>query len=595
MIPHSFVSGTFYDSSGVARANQQITFMPLSTPYAVAGELVLSTPQIITLDFSGRIHDGTGNLYYKLAKGYYRVIASDTDAFFISVSDDELVHDIDSLATEVGGLPSELARVLTTREVFSSTADAMSVTRTLSGQPFGTAKRFLILGETGDLSADPVFPDFTSKLQPSEVVVLGNANPGGLSGTIAARLAPWSSFIGSGAAQHFWYALGDQDWLPGNVNAVTSYLTTPGQRYYKQTFTIATGVQLALFVVDSNVLEPDGNTSASNQAAWLQVQLSVATERWKVVVFRDTPFVSVTGKSSAAMNWPFAQWGAHAVVAAGANVAERITLTGSIPLFVVGSSGLGSMDAFGTPLANSVFRSTTRAGLVMSASLDKLSFHYVALTTGTVLHQATVAGAEDQPITFAVNFAWNSGFQINRSQPSLELEPYGLASKLNAAATPIQRLMEQDRGGFLRMSSVPSAAEVAAAPWLKNFMIAVGDDPVHFYWWNNAKGDFVPARFLAEDGYSYYSGSRTQLSLPTTNPAPGTAAYGTVIDHADQTVEIWVSEDGGAFIQWGDWPTRKFYVFQAPSTGRPKYLAVFARKSGYIDSAIWAGAYPIPS
>lgn len=588
MIPFAYVTGTFYNASGVARANEQITFMPLSTPYAVDGELVLSVPQVVTLNSQGEIHDGAGHLTYKLAKGYYRVIASDTDAFFISVGDDGLDHNISSLASDLGSLPSELKRVLTSREIWSATDDSAVITRSMRGDPWGTYTRMLVMGETGNISADTVFPTFSAKLGVSDAIILGNANPGGSGGTIAAALAPWSSWYGT---SNLWYALGSEDWAPGNVTGTLNYTAPPaGARYYKTVIDDGTSRSVALFVIDSNDLEPDGNTAGSTQAIWLQTQLGLSTERWKIVVFRDSPFVSVTGKSKAALDWPFAQWGATAVIAGGAKVSERINLTGGIPLYVCGAGGTAALDTFGTPLSNSVFRNNTyRAGLVITASQSALVFHVVRVNTGEILHSQTLAGADTEKLTWSIAFEWDSGFSIGRNNPSLELEPYGVANFLVNTAQNHVRILNAGVGSVVCMDVVPTATLAAQQPWLKSSLIAVGDDPVRFYWWNRALSDFVVVRFDTYDGVSYYSGARTKLSSPSFTP--GVNSFGTVIDHIDQTVEIWVSENGADFARLMDWPTNKLFMFSQPVKGRPTFLAAFARKSGYLDSDIWSSAF----
>lgn len=584
MIPHSFISGTFYSSSGVVRANEQITFMPLSTPFAVDGEIVLSTPQIVTLNGSGVLDN------YRLAQGYYRVVVSDTDAFFINVPGDEGSYNIDSLASQLGSAPEGLQRILASRDIMAATQDSTSVGRSMRGVS-AVATRILFLGETGDLSADTLMPDFGSRLGAEYVACLGNANPGGdplyFESRIYQLYSDWMSV-------NFLYCPASEDWeYDGDVNAVMDYVRGSTDRYYKQVITVSPSCSIAVFVISSDILEPDGNTSTSVQATWLQTQLANSTERWKIVMFRDTPFTSVLGAGKAALDWPFGAWGANAVIAAGPKVMERLTIDSGIPLYVVGCSGTGTKDTFGALLPNSVYQITNvRAALVLTVTEQSLVFHIVSCTNGSIYNSLTIQSVEDRKLSFSILTEETGGLRVGGFGTALELDPYGLAYNSTLFATPIQRILEPTVGGIYRMDDVPTASLAAANPWLKNCLIAVGDDPVRFYWWNKADGDFEVARFDPYTGTSIHSGTRTQLTTPSMTPGPnGSACFGTVLDHSDQTVEMWVSINGGAFQQWVDWPTKKLYMFPQPVLGRTNYLAVFARKSGYLDSDIWGGPF----
>src|SRR5678816_995945 len=96
-----------------------------------------------------------------------------------------------------------------------------------------------------------------------------------------------------------------------------------------------------IFALNSE-LEPDGNTNGSVQAQWLQSQLSASTAPWKLVYCHAPPYSSggVWG-SQPYMQWPFADWGASAVLSGHDHLYERV-LTNGIPYFVNGLGGVGT-------------------------------------------------------------------------------------------------------------------------------------------------------------------------------------------------------------------------------------------------------------
>jgi tartrate-resistant acid phosphatase type 5 len=97
-----------------------------------------------------------------------------------------------------------------------------------------------------------------------------------------------SFYAGQGAASNnFFPALGNHDWDAG-LASFQAYFTLPGnERYYD----FVRG-PVHFFVVDADAREPDGDTSASAQAQWLQAALAAATEPWKVVCCHLPPYSS---------------------------------------------------------------------------------------------------------------------------------------------------------------------------------------------------------------------------------------------------------------------------------------------------------------
>ena len=101
--------------------------------------------------------------------------------------------------------------------------------------------------------------------------------------------------------------------------------------------------------------EPDGTDSSSVQAQWLKEQLGKSKSRWNIVYDHYPPYSSsTTHGSSAAMRWPFARWGASAVLSGHVHVYERVMHDG-IPYFTDGVGG-APRYAFGHAIPGSAVR-----------------------------------------------------------------------------------------------------------------------------------------------------------------------------------------------------------------------------------------------
>lgn len=109
------------------------------------------------------------------------------------------------------------------------------------------------------------------------------------------------------------------------------------------------------FMIDSDPREPAGTSSTSVQARWLKAQLAASTSQWNIVCDHHPPYSSdTTHGSTPSLQWPFAAWGADAVISGHAHTYERIMRDG-IVYFINGLGGAERMD-FGTPVAGSATR-----------------------------------------------------------------------------------------------------------------------------------------------------------------------------------------------------------------------------------------------
>lgn len=193
---------------------------------------------------------------------------------------------------------------------------------------------------------------------------------------------PYSGVYGAGSptgANRFWPSMGNHDWDAG-LTGWEAFYTLPGnERYYS----IVLG-PVEFFMVDSDSREPDGNTSNSPQAAWLQSALASSTAQWQIVFLHHPPFTSGnTHGGSAVRDWPFAAWGADAVFAGHEHLYERLTKYG-IPYFVNGFGGRSLYTFALTPVAGSLVRFNADYGAQL-VEADAASMRFRAITRAGVV------------------------------------------------------------------------------------------------------------------------------------------------------------------------------------------------------------------
>jgi tartrate-resistant acid phosphatase type 5 len=192
-------------------------------------------------------------------------------------------------------------------------------------------------------------------------------------------IAPYVGEYGEGAGDtmddnRFFPTLGNHDWLTDDAEPYFDYFELPGnERYY--TFTSG---DVQFFALDSDYNEPDGIRSNSLQAEWLQDALTNSTATWKIIYFHVAPYSSGHQGSSLIMQWPFAEWGADAVISGHDHIYERLEING-IPYFINGVGG-GAIYAIETPLPESEFRYNFNYGaMLVTASERELTFEFYSI------------------------------------------------------------------------------------------------------------------------------------------------------------------------------------------------------------------------
>jgi hypothetical protein len=265
--------------------------------------------------------------------------------------------------------------------------------------------RFAVIGDYGD-AGQPEF-DVASRVKswnPDFIITTGDNNyPDGAANTIDTNIgqyyhefiSPYTGSYGAGATTNRFFPLpGNHDWNTPDLRPYLDYFTLPGnERYYD----FVQG-PVHFFAIDSDGQEPDGNSSKSKQAVWLQTQLAASTSPWNLVYMHHPPYSSgATHGSTKVMQWPYQAWGADAVLAGHEHIYERIVLNG-FPYFVDGLGGK-SIYTFGEPVAGSQVRYNGDDGaMLVEASASHITFQFITRTS-EVIDTYTLGGPTTEMLT----------------------------------------------------------------------------------------------------------------------------------------------------------------------------------------------------
>jgi hypothetical protein len=206
-----------------------------------------------------------------------------------------------------------------------------------------------------------------------------------------AWIAPYTGAYGAGAdTNRFFPSPGNHDWVTTGANPYREYFTLPGnERYYEDVW-----APVHLFALDSDPHEPDGTTSTSTQAAWLEDRLAASTACWKLVYFHHPPFSSGPHGSDPRMQWPFKAWGASVVLAGHDHTYERLREDG-LTYIVNGLGGASSYD-FEQPVSGSLVRYRDGYGAMrITATRTAITYDFIT-TDGTVIDSYSETGGCSQ-------------------------------------------------------------------------------------------------------------------------------------------------------------------------------------------------------
>jgi tartrate-resistant acid phosphatase type 5 len=243
--------------------------------------------------------------------------------------------------------------------------------------------RFAVIGDFG--LAGPPEADVAALVDSwgvDLVVTVGDNNyPNGAAHTIDANIGqyysryifPYAGDFGRGAeTNRFFPALGNHDLRTDAGQPYFDYFELPGnERYYD----FVRG-SVHFLVLNSDKREPDGRAADSAQARWLQSQMMASAAPWQLVVLHHPPYSSsVHRKPDPELQWPFAEWGATAVLSGHDHTYERLHADG-IPYIVNGLGGK-SLYRIGRPVPESVVRYNKDYGaMLVSASESCINFSF---------------------------------------------------------------------------------------------------------------------------------------------------------------------------------------------------------------------------
>jgi hypothetical protein len=256
---------------------------------------------------------------------------------------------------------------------------------------------FAIIGDFGlDGTDEARVATLVKSWNPDFIITTGDNNyPSGAAATIDTNIGKYyaefiypytGAYTKTATTNRFFPSLGNHDWYTTNAQPYLDYFTLPGnERYYDFVWGPA-----HFFAVDSDSNEPNGISSSSTQATWLQTQLAASTSCWNLVYFHHAPYSSGPHGSNPILQWPFQTWGADAVYAGHDHDYERIVLSG-FPYFVNGSGG-GALYAFGTPVVGSEARYNNKHGAMrVTATLTALTHEFINVD-GSVKDTFTQSG-----------------------------------------------------------------------------------------------------------------------------------------------------------------------------------------------------------
>lgn len=253
---------------------------------------------------------------------------------------------------------------------------------TATATPLPPPLRFAVIGDYGmDNQAEADVAALIQGWQVDLVITTGDNNyPSGSAETIDANIGkyfhnfifPYNGAYGAGADRNrFFPSMGNHDWYTAEAQPYFDYFTLPGnERYYD----FVEG-PVHFYAINSDEHEPSGINAGSLQAASLQQTLAGSTSAWNIVYMHFAPFSSGSHGSTPWMKWPYAKWGADALLAGHDHLYERLVVDG-IPYFTNGSGG-GGLYNFGSPLPESKFRYNANYGaMLVTASESELLFEF---------------------------------------------------------------------------------------------------------------------------------------------------------------------------------------------------------------------------
>lgn len=244
--------------------------------------------------------------------------------------------------------------------------------------------RFAVIGDygSGDQNEADVAALVTS-WNPDVIVTTGDNNyPDGEAETIDENIGqffhqyinPYLGTYGSSEAPNrFFPSLGNHDLRADDGQPYLDYFTLPGnERYYD----FVSG-PVHFFVLNSELgADPDGHSADSIQGNWLKMQLTSSTSAWRIVYMHHPPYSSGSHGSSDWMQWPFADWGADAILSGHDHTYERIS-RGGITYFVNGLGGKSIYECGKGIEGSQICYDDEYGAMLVEAGIEHIIFKFI--------------------------------------------------------------------------------------------------------------------------------------------------------------------------------------------------------------------------
>ncbi len=264
---------------------------------------------------------------------------------------------------------------------------------------------------------------------------------------------------GNASINRFYPTVGNHDYSDGNgIDDYLDYFDIPGAGALSSN---TSGTELYYDFTLGSVHFISLNSEAfddeySEQAQWAKRQLEQSTSLFQIVLLHRAPYSSSSrGIRAPHMRWPFAAWGADAVISGDEHFYERLELD-TIPYIITGAGGR-SLYKYGSTIdaASKVRYANDYGALKLIASDEGLKFEYY--TRDGVQRDRFEATQIDLPCNTS-SFVATEDTWINSLEPNTN---YASEQALLVDGSP-------DYGTLMRwdLSAIPAHSEVMSNPKL---------------------------------------------------------------------------------------------------------------------------------
>jgi len=344
----------------------------------------------------------------------------------------------------------------------------------------GSSTRFAVIGDFGSDDADfdeRDVADLVAGWFPDFIITAGDNRYGSISMDAAvgkyycdflADAGFGSTCSGNNAASNaFFPSLGNHDYTDGaGISEYLDYFTLPGAGI---STTGTSGSEKYYDFIQGPIhffaINTEESSTFNAQKAWLQQQLAASTTPWQVVFFHSAPYSSCSSHGSdPEMQWPFASWGADAVIAGHDHTYERLQIDG-IPYFVNGLGGM-SRYSFGTPITGSIVRYRDNYGaMLVDASDTTMTFQFINVD-GTVIDTYTTEPGPEGSINIRVAQSSDDAEELVDPSPTLSYA----TGHVNLTSSDLEMINDsgwhggdQEIGIRFQNVNIPQGATILAA------------------------------------------------------------------------------------------------------------------------------------